>query len=74
MMKEHEIKVLYVFQYYRPGEAIYHFTNLTVGTNLQLETIPSKNSSKVRYFFHYSKHERIIETIIFRSDPDGLPE
>jgi hypothetical protein len=26
----------YVFQYYRPGEVIYHFMNLVVGTNLQL--------------------------------------
>ena len=26
----------YVFQYYRPGEVVYHFTNLVVGTNLQL--------------------------------------
>jgi hypothetical protein len=40
-------KVGYVFQYYRLGEAIYHFTNLVVGTNLQLKIIPTKNSSKV---------------------------
>jgi hypothetical protein len=37
----------YVSQYYRTGEVIYHFTNLVVGTNLQLQTIPSNNSSKV---------------------------
>jgi hypothetical protein len=37
----------YVFQYYRPGEVVYHFMNLVVGTNLQLQTMPSKNSSKV---------------------------
>jgi hypothetical protein len=34
----------YVFQYYIPGEVVYHFTNLVVGTNLQLQAMPSNNS------------------------------
>jgi len=24
----------YVFQYYKPGQVIYHFTNLVIGTNI----------------------------------------
>jgi hypothetical protein len=34
----------YAFQDYRPGEVVYDITNLVVGTNLQLQTMPSKNS------------------------------
>ena len=41
----------YVFQYYRPGEVVYHFTNMVVGINLQLQTIPSKNSSRYNTSF-----------------------
>jgi hypothetical protein len=37
----------YLFQDYIPGEVVYHFTNLGVVTNLQLQTMQSKNSSKV---------------------------
>jgi hypothetical protein len=40
----------YIFQDYRLGETIYHFKNLVVVTNLQLQTMPRNNSSKVRYF------------------------
>jgi hypothetical protein len=73
-MKEHGKKGGYVFQYYRPGESVYHFMNLVVGTNLQLQTMPSKNSSKVQYFLPYSEHEKLMETISIRSDLDGLLE
>jgi hypothetical protein len=64
----------HVFEYYRPSEDLYHFTNLVVGTNLQLQTIPSKNSTKVQYFFPYFEHKNLMDTIIIRSDLDGLLE
>ena len=64
----------YVFEYYRPGQIVYHYTNLVIGTNLQLQTIPNKNSSKSRYLLPYSKHERLKDTIDIRGDPDGLVE
>ena len=41
----------YVFEDYRPGQIVYHYKNLGIGTNLQLQTTPSKNSSKSLYFF-----------------------
>jgi hypothetical protein len=64
----------YVFQEYRLGEVVYHFRNLVVGTNLQLQTIPSKNSSKVRYFLPYYENKKLMETINIISDLDGLLE
>ena len=33
----------YVFQYYKLGEFVYHFTNLVVGTNLQLQTYQARS-------------------------------
>ena len=47
-------KGVYVFQDYRLGEVVYNFTNLVVATNLQLQTMSSKKSTKVQYFFPYS--------------------
>jgi hypothetical protein len=38
--------------------------NLVVGTNLQLQTIPSKNSLKVQYLFPYSEHEKLMESSV----------
>ena len=64
----------YVFQDYKLGQFVYHFTNLVIGTNLQLQTMPSRNSSKIRYFLLYFEHEKLIETINIRSDHDGLLE
>ena len=37
----------YKFQDYRPCHFVYHYTNLIIGTNIQLQTMPNKNSSKV---------------------------
>ena len=62
----------YVYRDYKPGASVYHFTNLIVGTNLQVRTMPSQNSLKVRYFLPDTKHERIMETIIIRDDTKGL--
>ena len=62
----------YVYRDYKPGEVVYHFTNLIIGTNLQLQTMPSRHSSKVRYFLPDVEHERLMETIIKRDDPEGL--
>jgi hypothetical protein len=64
----------YLFQEYRLGEAVYHFRNLVVVTNLQLQTIPRKNSSKVRYFLPYSENKKLMDTINSISDLDGLLE
>ena len=62
----------YVFKDYRPSASVYHFTNLIVGTNLQLRTMPNKNSSKVRLFLPDGEHERLMDTISNRDDPEGL--
>ena len=64
----------YVFEYYRPSPIVYHYTKLVIGTNLQLQTMPNKNSLKSRYFFPYSEHERLKDTVSIRGDPDGLVE
>ena len=52
--------------------SVYHFTNLIIGTHLQVRTMPSRNSSKVRYFLPDTEHQRQMETIIIRDDPEGL--
>ena len=63
----------YVYRDYKPGASVYHFTNLIIGTNLQVQTMPSQNSSKVRYFLPDTKHtKRLMETIIIRDDPESL--
>ena len=64
----------YVFEYYRPGQIVYHYINLFIGTNLRLQTMPKKNSSKSRYLFPYSEHERLNDTFAIIGDPDGLVE
>ena len=64
----------YVFEDYKLGQIVYHYTNLVIGTNLQLQTIPSKNSSKSRYLLPYLEHERIKDTISIRGVLDGLVE
>ena len=38
----------YVYRDYKPSASVYHFTNLIIGTNLQVRTMPSQNSSKVQ--------------------------
>ena len=62
----------YVYKDYKPGASVYHFTNSIIGTNLQVQTIPIRNSWKVRYLLPDTKHERLMETIIIRDDPEGL--
>ena len=62
----------YVFEDYRPGQIVYHYTNLVIGTNLQLQTMPNKNSSKSRYLLPYFEHDRIKDSVFIRGDPDGL--
>jgi hypothetical protein len=37
----------YVFMDYRPSALLYHFTNLVIGTNIQLQTITRKRTLKV---------------------------
>ena len=64
----------HVFVDYRPSSVVYHFTNLIVGTNIHLQTMSNNNSSKVRYFLPHSEHERLMETISNREDPDGYIE
>ena len=31
----------YVYRDYKPGASVYHFSNLIIGTNLQVRTMPS---------------------------------
>ena len=62
----------YVYQDYRPGAIVYHFTNLVVGTNIKLHTLAHKNRSHVRYLLPHIEHERLMDTIGTRDDPDGL--
>ena len=37
----------HVFMYYKPGFVVYHFTNLIVGMNIHLQTMSTKNSTKI---------------------------
>ena len=60
----------YVYMDYKPGSSVYRFTNLIIGTNLDVRTMPSGNSSKVPYFLLDIEHERLMETIIIRDDPE----
>jgi len=65
-------KGVYVFEYYRPCESIYHFTKSIVGTNLQLQTMPMNKSSKVQYFLPYYEKKKLMDTISIISDLDGF--
>ena len=58
----------YVYRDYKLDASVYHFTNLIIGTNLQVRTMPIRNSSKVCYFLPDIEHERLMETIIIRDD------
>ena len=62
----------YVFEDYRPCQIVYHYTNLVIGTNLELQTIPRNNSSKSQYFFPYVEHERLKDIVCIIGDPNGL--
>ena len=62
----------YVYRDYKLGASVYHFTNLIIGTNLQAQTMPNRNSTKVCHFLPNIEHERLMETIIIRDDPEGL--
>ena len=64
----------HVFMDYRLGSVVYHFTNLIVGMNIHLQTMSRKNSTKVHYFFPHSKHERSMEEISNKEDPNGYIE
>ena len=37
----------YVYQDYKPGAIVYHYTNLIVGTNIKLHTLSKKNRTQV---------------------------
>ena len=62
----------YVYQDYRPGAIVYHFTNLVVGINIKLRTLSHKNRSHIRYLLPHIEHERLMDTIGTRDYPDGL--
>ena len=62
----------YVYQDYRLGAIVYHFTNLVVGINIKMHTLSNKNRSHARYFLPHIEHERLMDTIGTRDDPDGL--
>jgi hypothetical protein len=67
-------KDVYVYQYYKLGSIIHHFTDLIIGKNIKLHTLPHKSKSQVRYFLPYSKHEKWMDTINNRDDLDELME
>ena len=67
-------KTGYVYQDYREGAIVYHFTNLVVGTNIKLRTHSNKDRSYGRYFLPHLEHERLMDTIGSRDDLDGLLE
>ena len=62
----------YVYQDYKPGDVVYHFTNLIVDANINLRTLSKKNRTQVRYFLSYSDHEKLMDTVSNRDDPDGV--
>ena len=64
----------HVFVDYRPSSVVYHFTNLIVGTNIHLQTMSTKNSTKVCFFLPHSKHEILMEAISNIEDPHGYIE
>ena len=64
----------HVFVDYRPGSVVYLFTNLIVGMNIHLQTMSTKNSTKVRYFLPHSENEMLMETIRNKEDPYGYIE
>ena len=64
----------YVFEDYRPGQIVYHYTNIVIGTNLHLQTMSSRNSSKSWYFFPYSENKRLKDNVGIRGDHGGLVE
>ena len=62
----------YVYQDYRPGAIVYHFTNLVVGINIKLRTLGHKIRSHVRYLLLHIEDEILMDTIGSRDDPNGL--
>ena len=64
----------YLFEYYRLGTSIYHFMNIVIGTNLQLQTMARKQPSKVQYFLPHYQCEKLMETISLIYDMDSLLE
>ena len=64
----------HVFVDYRPGSMVYHFINLIVGMSIHLQTMSTKNSTKVRYFLPHSEHEILMEAVSNKEDPDGYIE
>ena len=63
----------YVFVDYIPGSVVSHFTNLIVGTNIHIQKMSTKNSTKVCYFLPHPE-ERLMEEISNREEPDGYIE
>ena len=71
---EQKRKSGYVYQDYRLGAIVYHFTNLVVGININMGKVSNKNRSHVRYFLPHIEHKRLMDTIGNRDDLDGLLE
>ena len=74
LVAQQKMKGGYVYKYYRPRAIVYHFTNLVVGINIKLHTLSNKNRSHVRYLLPHIEHEKLMDTIKRRDDPDGLLE
>ena len=59
---------------YRPCIVVYHFTNLVIGTNVQLQEMSIKASHKVCYFLLHLEYERLMETISKTEDLGSILE
>ena len=62
----------YVYQDYKLGAIVYHYTNLIVGTHIKLRTLSKKNRTQVQYFLSYSDHEKLMDIVSNRDDQDGV--
>ena len=62
----------YVYQDYKLGAIVYHYTNLIVSTNIKLCTLSKTNRTQVWYFLSYSDHEKLMDIVSNRDDPDGV--
>ena len=71
---QHKRKGGYVYEDYRLGAIVYHFTNLVVGIKIKLYKLSNKNRAHVGYFLPHLEHERLMDTIGSRDDLDGLLE
>jgi len=47
-------------------------TNLIIGTNRKLHTLSKKNRTQILYFLSYYDHEKFMDIVSNRDDPNGV--